>query len=89
MSSGCLSTWLGVRVKKQVYTQSLPILYFFIYSSFAQMLSRVIREDVKMGELRIVLHLEAWGGRPRPHCASAQGKELVTLSILSFPFHLP
>lgn len=41
MSSGCLSTWLGVRVKKQVYTQSFPIPHFFIYSSFAQMLSEL------------------------------------------------
>lgn len=78
-----------VRVKKQVYTQSFPILHFFIYSSFAQMLSRVIREDVEMGELRIIRHLEAWDGRLRPHCTRAQGKELVTLSILGFPFHLP
>lgn len=48
-----------------------------------------MREDVEMGELRIVRHLEAWGGRPRLHPAGAQGKELVPLSILGFPFHLP
>ena len=58
--------------------------YFLLLFAF-----RVMREDVAMGELRIVQHLEAWGGRPRLHPAGTQGKELVPLSILGFPFHLP
>lgn len=67
MSSGYLSAWLAIKVRKQAYSQPFPILHSFVYSYFAQMLSE--REQGGCGDGRVEFELGGVGWERRDHAA--------------------